>query len=113
MKTNESQRAANLAALIERNKTNPALLALRRACSKGEPIVEVPAAHVIAERQATEQAIGRDLAACDLGLALTKDKTRRVYAKQRKACFAGIRELNRAEGLDGMSDAELLAKLTD
>jgi hypothetical protein len=45
--TNPNSRAAKLAALKTRNATNPALAALRRACSKGEPITEIPAERVI------------------------------------------------------------------
>lgn len=60
----------------------------------------------------TEQAIGRDLAACDLGLALTSGALKRRYAAQRKACFKGIRELNKADGLDGLSDTKLLNQLS-
>ncbi len=40
MDENERKRAVE--ALVERNKTNPALQALRAACSKGPPIVEQP-----------------------------------------------------------------------
>ena len=58
-----------------------------------------------------EQQIAADLNACDLGLALTKGKTRRIYAEHRKACFAAIKEMNKADGLDGMTDDELLAEL--
>lgn len=56
--------------------------------------------------------IASDLDLCDLGLALTKGATRRRYADHRKACFARIAELNRLEGLDQISDDELLAELT-
>ncbi len=59
----------------------------------------------------TESAIARDLDACDLGLALTKGATRKRYAKHRKACFKAIREMNVADGVADLSDAELLRQL--
>lgn len=59
----------------------------------------------------TEQAIGRDLDLCDLGMTLTSGTVRRRYARHRKACFAEIRKMNKADGLDAMSDDELLAEL--
>jgi len=59
----------------------------------------------------TSAQIARDLDACDLGLAITKGKTRRSYAKHRKACFDAIREANAADGMDGLTDDELLAAL--
>ena len=60
---------------------------------------------------AAEQAIAHDLDLCDVGMALTKGARRRGYAAHRKTCFAAIREMNRAEGLDKISDDELLAEL--
>lgn len=56
-------------------------------------------------------AIAKDLDLCDLGTALTKGKTRRKFAQHRKMCMAAIKEANRNEGLDAMSDDELLAEL--
>lgn len=58
-----------------------------------------------------EQKIAADLDACDLGLAMTKWKTRRVYEQHRKACFAEIAAMNKADGLDDMSDDDILAEL--
>ena len=58
------------------------------------------------------QYIARDLEFCELGLALTTGPVRRQYAKHRKACYAAIKAANKADGLDGMSDDELLAELT-
>lgn len=58
-----------------------------------------------------EQKIAADLNTCDLGMALTKGKTRKVYAQHRKACFAEIAAMNEADGLSSMSDDELLAEL--
>jgi len=60
---------------------------------------------------AQEAAIAADLDLCDLGLALMKGKARRRFAQHRKACFAAIKEMNKAAGLDKMTDAELLAEL--
>ncbi len=60
----------------------------------------------------TEHAIARDLDQCDLGLALTSGKLRRRYAKHRKACFAAISEMNKADGMGKMTDDEILAALT-
>ena len=60
----------------------------------------------------TEQAIGADLDLCDVGLALTKGQARRRFAKHRKVCFAAIREMNATDGLDKLTDDEILAELT-
>lgn len=59
-----------------------------------------------------EQQIGKDLDLCDLGMAFTKGKLRARYVAHRKACMAAIREMNRADGLDKLTNAELLAELT-
>ena len=59
----------------------------------------------------TEQKIAADLTACDIGMALTKGRTRKVYADHRKACFHEIKAMNRADGLVDMSDDDLLAEL--
>lgn len=57
------------------------------------------------------QAIARDFDICDLGELLTRGKVRRRYQAQRKACFAAIKAANRADGLDKLTDEELLAEL--
>ena len=57
-------------------------------------------------------AIAKDLELCGLGLALKTGATRRKYAKHRKACFAEIKRVNRDDGLDQLSDEELLAELS-
>ena len=57
-------------------------------------------------------AIARDLALCDLGLALTTGKLRKRYVRQRAACVATLKEANRADGLADLTDDELLAALT-
>jgi len=65
----------------------------------------------MSDTEATERAIIADLDACDLGLAMTRGKLRKRYAAHRKACFAALRELNKADGLDQLTTAELLAEL--
>jgi hypothetical protein len=60
-----------------------------------------------------EQAIARDLDQCDLGLAITSGKLKRRYAKHRRDCFAALREMNKADGMDTMTAAEILAALSD
>lgn len=65
------------------------------------------------DRTATEQAIARDLELCDLGLALTKGAARRRFKEQRKVCMDAIKVMNKAGGLDTLSDDELLAALAE
>ena len=60
-----------------------------------------------------EQRISHDLDLCEVGLALTRGALRRRYVRQRKACFAAIAEMNRADGFDTLSTDELLAALTE
>ena len=59
----------------------------------------------------TEQKIAADLTACDLGMALTKGKTRLVYVQHRAACFAEIKAMNERDGMADMNDDDLLADL--
>ena len=59
----------------------------------------------------TEQQIAADLALCDMGLALTTGKTKTKYTKHRKACFKALHEMNVSDGLDKLSDEDLLAEL--
>ena len=61
---------------------------------------------------ATEQQIASDLALCDVGLALTSGKTKTKYTKHRKTCFKALHEMNKADGLDSISDEDLLAELS-
>jgi hypothetical protein len=61
---------------------------------------------------AAEKAIAHDIQLCELGMALTKGKRRAAYVKHRKACMGAIREMNAADGLDKITDDELLAALT-
>jgi hypothetical protein len=56
-------------------------------------------------------AIAKDLDACDLGIALTRGKLRARYVAHRKNCMAAIKAENAADGLNGMTDDELLAEL--
>ncbi len=60
-----------------------------------------------------EQQIASDLDACDIGIALTRGRLRKRYVDQRRACFAAISEMNRADGLDTLSDDALLAELLE
>jgi hypothetical protein len=61
----------------------------------------------------TERQIAHDLALCELGMVLTKGSLWQRYVRQRKICMDAIAEINRRDGLDGMSDEELLAALRD
>ncbi len=65
----------------------------------------------MSDREKTLRAIGRDLDSCYIGIALTSGKTRRIYQRHRKACLAELRRMNVEDGLDKLSDAELLAEL--
>ena len=62
-------------------------------------------------RHDQEQAIGNDLELCDLAEAFGDRKAKAKARKHRKACMAQIAEWNRADGLDGQTDDELLAEL--
>lgn len=57
------------------------------------------------------QSIAHDLDLCEAGILLTKGATRRKYKAHRKACFDAIAEANRADGLDKLTDEQLLAEL--
>jgi len=63
-------------------------------------------------RDATFAQIAADLDLCDVGLALTKGATCRKFVKHRKACMAAIKAMNVEDGLDKLSDDELLTELT-
>ena len=58
-----------------------------------------------------EQAIAKDLALCDLVAAIGSKAAKRQAKAQRKACFAQIRQWNTTGGVQGMTDAQLLAEL--
>lgn len=63
------------------------------------------------ETQVREQAIAADLALCDLGEVLTKGAAKRRFKKHRKACFAELHRMNEADGLNKLTDDEILAEL--
>lgn len=64
------------------------------------------------DRHAVEQQIAHDLNICDMGIAFTKGKTRKMHAAHRKACFDQIKRWNEEDGLNKrQSDEELLAEL--
>lgn len=58
-----------------------------------------------------EQQIGSDLALIDMISALGTRAAKRKANAHRKACFAAIKEMNKADGLDQLSDDELMAEL--
>jgi len=58
-----------------------------------------------------EQAIISDLDLCDRGIAMTRGKVRARYVAHRKACLAALHELNVADDMADISDADLLAEL--
>ncbi len=62
-------------------------------------------------RHNIEQAIANDLTVCEIGMALTKGKLRKRYAAHRKNCVAQIAAWNEADGLNTMTDDELLSEL--
>jgi hypothetical protein len=62
-------------------------------------------------RQAQEQAIAKDLELCDMIMALGTKSAKAKARKHRKACFAQIKAWNVENGLDGLSDDELLKEL--
>lgn len=55
--------------------------------------------------------IARDLETCDLINAIGDQKSRKIAAKHRKACFNAIKDANKSDGLCDMSDDELLSAL--
>jgi len=59
----------------------------------------------------TEQQIAADLNLCDLISAIGNRASKRKATIHRKACFAAIREMNKDDGLDQLSDDELMAEL--
>ena len=59
----------------------------------------------------TEQQIAADLKLCDMIQVLGTRSAQRKARAHRKACFAAIAEMNRASGLDQLSDDELMAEL--
>ena len=63
-------------------------------------------------RHENEQAIGRDLALCDMVLAFGSASSKRKARAHRKACLDQIHQWNIEDGSSEMSDDELLAELT-
>lgn len=61
--------------------------------------------------QEDEQAIGRDLDAIDLILAIGSPAAKRKARAQRKVIMSAIKADNTARGLDQISDDDLLAAL--
>ena len=59
----------------------------------------------------TEQQIAADLDLCDMIQVLGTRSAKRKARAHRKACYAAIAEMNRASGLDQLSDDELMAEL--
>jgi len=55
--------------------------------------------------------IAKDLDLCDMGIVMTSGKLRKAYVAHRKACFAAVKEANKTDGLDKMTDDELMAAL--
>lgn len=61
----------------------------------------------------TEQAIAHDLNRCDVMQAIGSRGMKSQATKHRKACFAAIREMNEADGMNvAMTDEQLLNELT-
>lgn len=56
-------------------------------------------------------AIAKDLDTCDLMMAIGNAKARKIAKAHRKACMDAIDAANKADGLDCMSDDELLEAL--
>lgn len=56
-------------------------------------------------------AIAKDLDTCDIMMAIGNAKTRKTAKAHRKACMEAIRAANVADGLNVMSDDELLEEL--
>jgi hypothetical protein len=59
----------------------------------------------------TEQKIGADLAKIDLIEAIGTKSAKRAARKHRAACYAELARMNKADGLDTLTDDELLEEL--
>lgn len=57
------------------------------------------------------QIIGSDLEKIDLIMAIGSKSAKRKALRHRKACFAEIARMNVADGLNNISDEDLLASL--
>ena len=62
-------------------------------------------------RRQEENKIASDLELCDLMLAIGDKKAKRAARRHRKICMAQIRAWNKEDGLDAMSDDEILLEL--
>jgi len=58
-----------------------------------------------------EQQIAADLDLCDMIAAFGNANAKRKARAHRKACFAAIKEMNKADGLSELTDDEILAEL--
>jgi len=58
-----------------------------------------------------EQKIGDDLAKIDLIEALGTKSAKLAARKHRAACYAELARMNKADGLDALTDDELLEEL--
>lgn len=63
------------------------------------------------ERQSAEKKIANDLNTIDLIMAIGGKSQKRKAQKQKKICFDQIKKWNAEDGVDAMSDDELLAAL--
>lgn len=63
-------------------------------------------------RHENEQAIGRDLALCDMVLAFGSASSKRRARAHRKACLDQIHQWNIEDEMADIPDDELLAALT-
>lgn len=55
--------------------------------------------------------IAIDLEICAIGEAIAEGKNKKKYKEHRAACMAYIKELNERDGLNKLSDDELLKEL--
>ena len=62
-------------------------------------------------RHQDEQQIARDLELCDLVSAIGTKSARAKARKHRRSCMDQIRQWNKEDGLDNMTDDEILADL--
>ena len=58
-------------------------------------------------------AIARDLDLCALGIAMTRGRLKARYVAQRAAILEAIHDANVADGLDILTDDQLLAELSE
>jgi len=63
-------------------------------------------------RHEAEQAIAHDLNTIDMALIFAKGRARTKFIQHRKACMAQIKGWNVDDGVDGLTDGELLMELS-